>query len=52
MRGDAPRNAPYKEALNDKEGFSMEPGWIGVLTIVGFLAVFGLLNIFEKGSLD
>jgi len=30
----------------------MEPGWIGVLTIFGFLAVFAILNIYEKGSLD
>ncbi len=30
----------------------MEPGWIGVLTIVGFLAVFAILNLFEKGRLD
>ena len=30
----------------------MEPGWIGVLMILGFVAVFSILNIYEKGSLD
>jgi len=30
----------------------MEPGWVGVLTIVGFLVVFALLNLIEKGSID
>ncbi len=30
----------------------MEPGWVGVLTIVGFLALFALLNLIEKGSID
>ncbi len=30
----------------------MEPGWIGVLLIVGFIAVFAILNLFEKGRID
>lgn len=30
----------------------MGPGWIGVTTILAFVVVFAILNIFEKGSLD
>lgn len=30
----------------------MEPAWIGVFTILGFVAIFAVLNIIEKGSVD
>lgn len=30
----------------------MGPGWIGVLAIVGFIALFAVLNLIEKGSID
>lgn len=30
----------------------MGPAWIGVFTILGFVAVLALLNILEKGSVD
>jgi hypothetical protein len=30
----------------------MSPGWMSVLAILAFLAVFAILNLFEKGSLD
>lgn len=30
----------------------MGPGWVGVIAIVGFIAIFALLNLIEKGSID
>jgi len=30
----------------------MGPGWMAVIAIVVFVAVFALLNVLEKGSID
>jgi len=37
---------------NNCKGCLMEPGWIGVFIIIGFVALFALLNLIEKGSID
>lgn len=30
----------------------MGPGWMGVTMIVGFIVVFAILNLVEKGKID
>ncbi len=30
----------------------MGPGWMGVTMIVGFIALFAILNLIEKGKID
>ena len=30
----------------------MGPGWMGVAIIVGFIVVFAILNLVEKGRVD
>lgn len=30
----------------------MEPGWVGVIAILGFVAILAILNVLEKGRID
>lgn len=30
----------------------MGAGWLGVITILGFIILFAVLNLLEKGSVD